>query len=147
MRALMLSLFAVLLLPLGPARAETPVYSEDMGIAIRGFDTEAYFTVGEPTRGMMQHAVMWKGVTWLFASAANQEMFEANPRAYAPVYGGYCAFAVANGYLMDSDPTNFEIIDGRLFLTNSHAIHDIWLMDVSGNVSIADRNWPRVLGY
>jgi len=145
MRRLLFSLIVLVLLPFGMARAETPVFSEDLGVALKGYDTVAYFTMGKPQKGDSSFAVMWKGVIWHFSTEEHRLLFEANPRAYAPVCGGYCAFAVANGYLMGSDPYAWEIVDGRLFLTYSHAIHNIWRMEVEANIAHAERHWPRVL--
>ena len=40
----------------------------------------------------------YNGATWRFASAANKAAFDAEPARYAPQYGGYCAWAVSEGY-------------------------------------------------
>lgn len=145
MRALIALFSAFLLLPLTEARAETPVFSESSGIAIGGYDTVSYFRVGEPRQGRREFAVMWKGVTWYFVSDSNRETFEANPRAYAPRFGGYCAFAVSNGYLMSGDPTAWEIVDGQLYLTFSPPVHSIWQQDQDAHISRGQDNWPAVL--
>jgi len=40
-----------------------------------------------------------------------------DPSAYQPVYGGYCAFAMAmKGAKVPSDPQTFKIRDGKLYL-------------------------------
>lgn len=36
-------------------------------------------------------------------------MFEANPEAYAPQYGGYCAYAVSKGDTATTDPEAWTI--------------------------------------
>jgi hypothetical protein len=33
-----------------------------------------------------------------FACAADKEMFDADPEAFAPKYAGYCAYAVSKSY-------------------------------------------------
>ncbi|MGR3615339.1 MAG: YHS domain-containing (seleno)protein [Paracoccaceae bacterium] len=145
MRNLFFAIAAVFALPLASARADAPVYSENLGVAMRGYDVVAYFTVGAPRQGKGAHAVMWKGATWLFMSDDNRQAFEANPRAFAPKFGGYCAFAVANGYLMEGSPENWEIVDGQLFVTYSPAVHTMWARDIPGNIASAQRQWPAVL--
>ena len=64
-------------------------------IAIRGYDTVAYFTEALSVAGSADHAVQWQGATWQFASADNRALFEADPEKYAPQFGGYCAYGIA----------------------------------------------------
>ena len=127
------------------ARAESPMYFTDGGAAIHGYDTVSYFQAGTPVRGAPEIAVMWKGATWHFASQQNREVFEANPRAFAPQFGGYCAYAVARGYLTSTDPNAWQIVDDRLYLVHSQQIERLWSRDVEGNIRSAEGNWPRVL--
>ncbi|AAV94451.1 twin-arginine translocation pathway signal sequence domain protein, putative [Ruegeria pomeroyi DSS-3] len=128
-----------------PLWAETPVFYADDGAAIRGYDTVAYFTQGAPVQGAPAIAVMWKGAVWHFASHENRAAFEANPRAFAPQFGGYCAYAVARGYTTDTDPTAWRIVDGELFLIHSPEVARLWAEDIAGNIAGARRNWPSVL--
>lgn len=59
------------------------------GIAIKGYDTVAYFTEGRAVQGKKEYEYEWQGAKWRFASAANRDKFAANPPAYAPKYGGF----------------------------------------------------------
>ena len=128
------------------ARAATaPVYAED-GIAIDGTDPVAYFTEGRPVAGSSAHEVRWQGATWRFASAGNREVFEADPAAYAPQYGGWCAWAVAEGYTASTVPDAWKIVDGRLYLNFSRGVQRRWERDIPGNIARGDANWPGVLG-
>lgn len=129
-----------------PAMAAEPeVFSED-GIAIRGADPVAFFTQGAPVIGSADHALMWNGTTWHFASAANMEMFMANPDAYAPQYGGYCAFAMSKGYVATTVPEAWSIHDDKLYLNYSVNVRQVWSEDIPGNIVLADGNWPTALG-
>ncbi|MEY8838928.1 YHS domain-containing (seleno)protein, partial [Cribrihabitans sp. XS_ASV171] len=85
------------------------------------------------------------GVEWHFTSSANRETFEANPRAYAPQFGGYCAYAVANGYTAATDPHAWHIVDGKLYLTHSARADVLWQQDMAGNIARARSHWPGVL--
>lgn len=58
-------------------------------VAIHGYDTVAYFTEKKAVKGTPEIMNRWKGAIWQFASAANRDMFAANPDKYAPQYGGY----------------------------------------------------------
>ena len=66
-----------------------PVNSGPDGIAIKGFDPVAYFTMGKPQKGTDQFAYKWKGAKWLFSSREHLDLFSSNPGKYAPQYGGY----------------------------------------------------------
>ena len=59
------------------------------GIAIKGYDTVAYFTMGKPVKGDEQFTNEWHGAKWLFSSVEHRDLFAVNPEKYAPQYGGY----------------------------------------------------------
>ena len=123
---------------------EAPVFSTEEG-AIRGYDPVAYFTVGKPVRGSNQFTSKWQGATFKFSSAENLALFKAEPTAYAPQYGGYCAFAVSKGATAGTVPDAWSIVDGKLYLNYSLNVRNRWSKDVPGNIKAADRNWPAVL--
>ena len=128
-----------------PVLAATPyVYSED-GIAIDGSDAVAYFAGEGPVAGSPDHALTWEGAEWRFANAANREAFEMNPRAYAPQFGGYCAYAVSQGYTAPTVPEAWSIVDGKLYLNFSLRVRGIWEQDIPGHIAAAEANWPGVL--
>ncbi|WP_370304113.1 YHS domain-containing (seleno)protein, partial [Pseudooceanicola sp.] len=68
------------------------------------------------------------------------------PRAYAPRYGGYCAYAMARGFAAKGDPDLWRIHNGRLYLVHDRRALNQWLSDISGHVERADGNWLAVLG-
>lgn len=146
-RRTVLALLATPPLALIAARADasSPVFSS-AGIAINGTDPVAYFDVGAATPGREIFAADWTGVRWLFASAANRDLFAANPDRYAPAYGGYCAWAASRGYIADTVSEAWTIHEGRLFLNASLRIRRRWERDIPGNVARADMNWPGILG-
>ena len=120
-------------------------YTED-GIAIDGTDPVAYFTDGAPVAGDRTITHDWMGATWRFASAANKDAFVANPEAYAPQFGGYCSWAVAEGYTASTTPEAWTIVDDKLYLNYSRRIQRRWEKDIPGNITRATANWPKVLG-
>jgi YHS domain-containing protein len=73
----------------GMALAAEQINTGGSGLAIKGFDTVAYFTLGKPVKGKKEFAVDWKGAKWFFSSREHMEMFEGSPERYAPQYGGY----------------------------------------------------------
>lgn len=137
-------LCASALLPMIAHAQTAPVYAED-GIAIGGTDPVAYFTEGRPVAGDPGITHDWNGATWRFSSTANRDAFAADPEAHAPQYGGYCAWAVAEGYTATTVPEAWHIEDGKLYLNYSSRIQRRWERDIPGHIASADGNWPRVL--
>lgn len=123
---------------------EIVVFSED-GLAIRGADPVAYFTQGNYVIGQADYAYEWGGVTWQFASIENRDAFAANPEQYAPQYGGFCAWAVSQGYTAPIDPNAWKIVDGKLYLNYNQDVQKNWEKDIPGNIAKANANWPQVL--
>lgn len=127
------------------AMAATPeIYAED-GIAIDGTDAVAYFTEGAPVPGDAAITFDYMGATWRFSSEENRDMFAADPVAFAPQYGGYCAFAVSKGATAPTAPDAWTIVDDKLYLNFSVSVRERWRQDIPGNVALADANWPGVL--
>lgn len=120
------------------------IFSED-GIAIRGTDPVAYFTEGRPIQGIQDYAYEWQGVTWLFANAKHRDLFANNPEAYAPQYGGFCAYGVSQGVLVSIVPEAWAIVDGKLYLNVSADVQQLWQEDIPRYISQANHNWPMLV--
>ena len=127
-----------------PALAKEPVFATGEG-AIRGYDPVAYFSEGKRVKGSPEFSHEWNGAQWLFSSADNREVFRQEPERYAPQYGGYCAYAVANGYTATTEPEAWTIVDDRLYLNYSLGVRKKWAKDIPGNIKKANNNWPGVL--
>jgi YHS domain-containing protein len=111
-------------------------------VAIKGYDTVAYFTDSKPIKGSEEFAYDWMGATWYFANAEHRKMFEENPISYAPQYGGFCADGVSDGNghaQVNIVPTTWQIIDGKLYLSAG-----AFFMDPPLPRSVGDKNWPRI---
>lgn len=114
-------------------------------LAVRGYDTVAYFTEGKPVKGKASFEYVWKGATWRFASAKNRNQFQKNPDVFAPQYGGYCAKALSEGNLASSVPDAWKIVGDKLYLNYSQEVQKQWSQDISGNIKSADSKWPKIL--
>lgn len=124
---------------------EVQYFADANGLAIRGTDPVAYFKLGKPVQGIAGFEYVWNGVTWRFANAENRDKFVANPEQYAPQYGGFCAWAVSQGYTASIDPQAWRIVDGKLYLNYNQRVQGRWERDIPGNIAKADANWPDVL--
>ncbi len=126
-------------------KSRAPVNVDVKGIALRGHDPVAYFTAGKPVKGVAVHAASHAGAAYHFVSADNKALFEKDPAKYAPQYGGFCAWAVANGYKADADPTAWEISGGRLFVNYDASVAKTWTASKSRFIKSADEKWAAVM--
>ena len=123
-----LSLFA------SSAYAESEIYTKYFSdLAVSGYDTVAYFTENKPVKGNSDYSFEYKKATWQFSSK------------YAPQYGGYCAWAAADGRTASGDPLQWTIIDEKLYLNYNAAVQEEWLKDTAKFIIEADSKWPALL--
>jgi len=126
--------------------AKDPVYTGLFSsVAVSGYDPVAYFREGKPVEGSSEFETEYEGYTYRFSNQANLDDFVADPAAFAPQYGGYCAWAVSQGYTASADPDNWTIVDGKLYLNYNDDVQSTWETDIPGFIEKADTNWPSVL--
>ncbi|MEM8825597.1 MAG: YHS domain-containing (seleno)protein, partial [Pseudomonadota bacterium] len=126
------------LVPSGPA---APVYTADFdNLGAGGADVVAYFTEDRKVDGQIQFTAQWNGADWRFATEENRAIFLEDPERYAPQYGGYCAWALADDRLASGDPDNWNIVDGKLYLNYNDEIEERWKKDIPGFIEMADIN-------
>ena len=141
---------AAFALAIPAASAAAPVAAPEISVAAdtlaaRGYDVTAYFRDGKAARGSALHQLRYKGATWRFASAESLNRFRADPAAYAPQFGGYCAWAVSQSYLAPGDPEQWKIVDGKLYLNFNARAKELWEADQADAIIRGHANWPRVL--
>ncbi|MDD9812303.1 MAG: YHS domain-containing protein [Gammaproteobacteria bacterium] len=139
------AMFAALLLP-AAAWAKDPVYTTYFSnVAVGGYDVTTYFSAAKPAKGKKSFSAEYMGADWHFSSAENRDKFAAAPQQYAPQYGGYCAWAVAQGDTASGDPLLWTLHDGKLYLNYNKKINDRWRADMQNLIAAGDQNWPAVL--
>ena len=118
-------------------------------LALSGYDPVAYFKEGggKPKKGDKKITHTHDGVTYRFASKANLELFKKDPTKYEPMYGGWCAYAMANGDKVEVNPEYFIVTDEGLFvfyksfLTNTRKK---WNKEGPAKLKPkADKNWEK----
>jgi len=114
------------------------------GLAMQGYDPVAYFTDGAPAKGSYKITTVFNDATYRFASEEHKAQFEANPEAYLPAYGGYCAFGTAMGFKFDGDPEYWKIVDNTLYLNLSKDIQTRWEGNIPGFVQDANGHWENI---
>jgi hypothetical protein len=88
------------------------------GVAIKGHDPVAYFTMNKPVKGSPSFMAKHDGATYWFG--------------------------VAKGAKPDIDPTAFSVVDGKLYLNLNPDVQSRWLKDVPGYIKTADENWKSL---
>jgi len=106
---------------LPPVLGVTELYVVDQlsGAALDGYDPVSYFLGGGPQPGLPEYELVWSGVAWRFANAANREAFRRDPETYAPRFGGYDAEAVARGLTVRANPWLSVVRSDGLYLFRS----------------------------
>jgi YHS domain-containing protein len=118
---------------------------EHNGIAIRGYDTVAYFTQSKPVEGNDEFSTKWSDAIWKFSSQEHLDLFAANPEKYAPQYGGYCAYGVAQKNLVKIEPDQWTIIDDKLYLNFNKKLNKAWKKNTSGYIKTANGLFEKLL--
>ena len=127
------------------APAKIVLNKSKQGLALAGYDPVSYFAGSAPIKGDQSFTATHLGGTYLFASAANRDLFAKDPAKYSPQFGGYCGYGASRGYLAPVDPEAFTIMEGRLILQNSKSVLALWKKDPIGRLKLADGNWPTIL--
>lgn len=132
--------------PITPAFAEEDrVYTGRFSnLAVGGYDPVSYFE-GAGVPGDKAFSTEYEGAVFRFASEENLARFEADAEAYAPEYGGYCAWAMADGQLAPGNPEYAAVHEGKLYLNANGAIQEMWNADRDGFIEKAMAHWPAIL--
>jgi hypothetical protein len=115
------------------------------GIAIRGYDPVAYFTLQRATRGDARLTWEWDEQVWQFSNARHRELFQADPVKYAPQFSNFCAVALARGEVKEANPEYWLISDGRLYLFGKPFGPDLFKQQLDANIERANRNRTLLL--
>ena len=137
------------------------------GPVLSGYDVVAYFSLAsgaDAVAGSSAHNATYGGYTFYFEGEKNRELFEADPSAYAPQYGGFCAWGIAAETQWtkatlgpDADPNVWEVIDGKLYVFMFDKPRDKFLgtltdddLDSSGDtatyIADGDARWEAWFG-
>ncbi|MEM9799689.1 MAG: YHS domain-containing (seleno)protein [Planctomycetota bacterium] len=141
-----------------PKKDRTALKHYDLGkgsVALDGYDPVAYFPEygGKPSKGSKKITTKHRGVVYRFASEANRKAFLADPERFEPAYGGWCAWAMADGKgnKTEANPKSFTIEGGRLYVFYDGFFGDTrkkW--NKKGGApklaSNSDANWKRISG-
>jgi YHS domain-containing protein len=142
-RSLILAIFSLSLLA---AAADKQLINKDAdGFAVQRHDVVAFFVDGKAEKGDPKIQSIYQGARYVFSSAEHKRLFDAEPAKYVPVYGGYCAYGVANGHAVPIKIETWQIFDDKLILNYDLDVRSKFDKDKSGNLRKADANWPGIV--
>lgn len=112
-------------------------------VMLLGHDPVAYFVFGKSVRGDSAVKTTLPGRTYFFVNEAHKQMFLADPQKYEPQYGGFCSSGAAFAIKLGSDPTEWEIVNGKLYIFGDVSGHEAWRLDPQWNIQHGDQVWPQ----
>ena len=114
--------------------------AESVPVAIKGYDPVAYFTIGGPVRGLAKIEYEWDEHRYRFSRAEHRELFKIDPVRYAPQFANFCAMALTRGEIVEADPENWLISEGKLYIFGTPIGPELFRKDLPGNIAKADQN-------
>ncbi len=148
-----LFLFLFILASFGFARAQATIdvkqyTNHENGLALEGFDAVSYFS-GNPVEGKSTFSFTHLGIRYQFSNKKNLDTFKIDPEKYIPVYGGWCAYAMADsGTLVSVDPKTYKIVNGKLYLFYNQYFNNTlkkWNRKESEYLKSAQLNWKKYI--
>lgn len=116
-----------------------------MPLGLHGTDPISMFEGEMPNQGNAAFTSSYDGVDYYFASAETQAVFDADPAAHLPQFGGFCAFGVFVGKKLDGDVRYADIVDGKLYLFVNAAIFEKYLEDKETVLQGAHGQWSSIV--
>ena len=124
--------------------AESGQFYEKDGVAIDGFDPVAYFEDHQAVKGLPTLSHVYKGSTFRFASPRHLALFRQTPERFAPQFGGFCAYGVAEGVKAAVAGEIWEVVEGKLYLNHDAQVQMKWKAGRSSLLRAAHAKWPQV---
>ena len=68
-------------------------------------------------------------------------MFQENPSAFAPQFGGHCAFAASTGFAVHGDPQSWKIINNKLYILSGKEVEESFIEGGQTLIRNCEENW------
>lgn len=122
------------------ATGSQSIAADKLPLAIKGYDPVAYFTLGKPAPGRPEFDYEWDERRYLFSSAEHRELFKAAPVRYAPQFPNFCAMSLAHGEVVDANPENWLVADGKLYMFGRSIGPALFRQNLAENTAKANQN-------
>jgi YHS domain-containing protein len=113
-------------------------------VALKGYDPVSYFTSASAHKADGTYSYLYEGLTWYFETSENLESFKADPAKYIPVFGGFCAYELADEELAYSKPEFWHIHNGQVYLFSSKGAQEKWYMQIDTMIQKAQMQWDAL---
>jgi YHS domain-containing protein len=113
----------------------------DDHLMLFGADVVAYFTENRYVQGSPEFSSEFEGVDFHFASAEHKALFDADPMAYVPQFGGYCTNGIAFGIPWGGNAEDFLVKDDKLYIFGGELSQKAFMLDPDGNLALAEKYW------
>ncbi len=113
-------------------------------VALEGYDPVAYFASGSAHKANGSYSYSYEGLNWYFESSDNLESFKADPAKYIPVFGGFCAYELADEELVYSKPEFWHIHNGQVYLFSRKSALEEWFRDMDTMILKAQAQWDAL---
>ena len=110
-----------------------------------GYCPVCYIAANKAVKGIEDFKSEYKGETYLFVKAGAKEAFDKDPEKFLPQYNGLCAYGISLGKEFKSDPTQFAVVDGKLYLNSSKKTQKLFNKAPAKTVASADAEWKKVM--
>lgn len=111
-------------------------------LGMHGIDPVSMFESQAPRIGDAVYTSDHDGVDYYFATEEAQQQFAADPEAYLPQFGGFCAYGVYVDKKLDGDVRYADIVNGKLYLFVNAAILEKYLQNRDEVLAAAYQKWP-----
>lgn len=115
--------------------------TQELPLAIGGFDPTLYFAGGLPKAGDPSISYAFEGQVYYFATYQSRQSFIEDPTKYAPQYAGHCAFAMSEHKAVNADPSVFTVLDDKLYLFQNQEKLEMWKTNSRKLRLLADKRW------
>ena len=135
---------AFILLSSSISLASDNVQTDANGVTLAGYDAVSYFTEHAAVTGSAKYTSVYNNAIYYFSSSKNRDLFNTNPEAYAPQYGGFCAYGASVGKKFDIDGKAFEVFEGKLYVNKNPDVYKIWAEEKVERIDTANTEWQKI---
>lgn len=124
----------------------TTAFADGFKVGLGGHCPVGYVMAGKPIIGDPKFTSEYQGVTYYSSSADAKAMFDKEPSKYVESikYKGYCATGLAMGKQLESDPSIFSRVDGKVYFFSSKEAKDMFDKEPKKYISKADKEWEKI---
>ncbi len=125
-------------------RAEPAAVMSVEKVALKGYDPVGYFTSATAIKADAEHSCKHEGLSWYFVSNENLEAFKAQPQNYIPAFGGFCAYELAEGERVLSDPEQWHIHNQKLYFFEDEEAKNDWFTEIDEKIPEGEKQWKKL---